>query len=167
MGVSDALVFSTWRDADPPCPLSGLVEPLPPDSPASDISWTLTRRETVRPWDPKAQPGGFQKTARSATGFTTPLLRDPCCCRFQPSVQSRRFTPPVKEVHTYDPEMPSIVSCFAGLPRRMNLRLRSGLNKAANYAHRFAFSPPPLASGKFGDFLLARSRTLVSLARGR
>lgn len=60
------------------------------------------------------------------------LLRDPCCCRFQPSVQSRRFTPPVKEVHTYDPETPSIVSCFTELPRRMNLRLRSGLNKAAN-----------------------------------
>lgn len=69
LGVSIELVFSTWRDADPPCPLSGLVEPLPPESPASDISWSLTHRETVRPWEPKAQPGGFQKTSRSAPGF--------------------------------------------------------------------------------------------------
>lgn len=167
MGVSNRLVFSTWRDADPPRPLSGLVEPLPPESPASDVSWTLTHRETVRPWDPKAQPSRFQNTARSAPGF-----RDTSLSR-----------PVLLPVSTFGPEPPLIISGEGGdyvrprdaFHRVMFRRVASpnespvsfGLKKTGDYAHRFAFSPPPLASGKFGDFLPARSRTLVCLATRR
>ena len=61
LGFSVALVFSTWRDADPSRTFEDAWGAFTAMSRSADVSWALTRRETVRPWEPRAQPSRFQK----------------------------------------------------------------------------------------------------------